>query len=166
MNIKNECRRLWNWIWGKRHEAKDLDHRDVFMGHIVLEILQTSKKNAFVSIPLFQLKPIHPTNNRATTVKATRERAEKIKAYKADLLNVKMISKERLAELMPSATYIRAIKDADESYATFEGNGRVAALKEVFTPEDDIQIEVDVYYPKKLKRSQKKIKKLRKMYKI
>ncbi len=166
MKIKNEVERLWNWIWGKRNEVKDLDHRDVFMGHIVLEILQTSTKNEFQLIPLYNLLPIHPVNNRESTIQATKERAQKVEHYKAKILEKKKMTKEDLAEVLPSATFIRAIEDKDGTYATFEGNGRIAALKSVFRPQDEIEIEVDVYYPKKIKRSQKKLKKLRKMYNL
>lgn len=164
MNIKEECKRLWNWLYGKKDEVGEMDHRDVFMGHIVSELLLTSTHNDFAFVQLYQLKPIHPVDNRENTIKATQERAKKIVQYKDRLLRSQKMTKEDLAEILPSATYIRAIQDTDGSYATFEGNGRIAALKQVFSPEDNLEIEVDVYHPKKIKRTQKKLAKLRKMY--
>lgn len=161
-----EIKRLFNWLWAKRSEAAQLDYRDAFMGHLVLEIMQTSIKNEFKLIKLHESRAIHPTDNRENTIKATNERAELIREQKETLLQNPMFSKEVIAELMPSATYIRAIEDGKGGYFTFEGNGRVAALKQVFDPQDEVEIEVDLYHPKKLKRSQKKIRKLRKMHRM
>lgn len=162
--ISSELNRLWQWFWSKRSEIAQMDYRDALMAQLVLEILQTSIKHEFRYVPLFNCKPIHPTDNRENTFQATQARVDVIQARKEELLQTRLLSKEIIAELMPSATYIRGIPYQEDHCFTIEGNGRVAALKQVFSPEDRIEIELDLYYPKKLERSQKKILKLRKMH--
>jgi hypothetical protein len=162
--IGQELSRLWDWLWSKRSEVAEMDHRDAYMAHVVLEILQTSSSNEFMFVPLYQTIPIHPTHNRENTVEAVNKRAKAISERKQEILKKGRISKELLSELMPSATYIRAIESGDGGYFTFEGNGRVAALKQVFSPHDKIQIELNIFYPKKVKKSQQKIIKLRRMH--
>jgi len=159
-----EISRLWNWLWGKKDEVTQMDYRDAYMAHLVLDILQTSQRNEFVMVPLNKIFPIHPTDNRENTIQATNKRAEIIEEYKPELLKMKRLSKERLAELMPSATYMRAISKNAHEYYSFEGNGRIAALKQVFSDHDGIEIEMDIYHPKNIKRSRKKIRKLRKLH--
>lgn len=153
--ISNEIKRLWEWLYGKRTEVAQMDHRDAYMGKIVLEILQTSTENKFQYIPLYNLKPIHPVDNRENTIKATQERASKVSEYKEKILKTKKVSKELISEILPSATYIRAIPADDEYFYSIEGNGRIAAFLKNFSKDDNISLEVDVYYPKKLKSSQK-----------
>lgn len=76
------------------------------------------------------------------------------------------MSKELLAELLPSLTYVRVIHANDDRFYCFEGNGRIAALKSVFTPQDNLLVEVEVFFPKNARRSIKKIQKLRKLHKM
>lgn len=164
MIILDEVKRISHWLWSKRSEVAQMDYRDAFMAHLVLEIIQTSVNNDFNYASLYELHPIHPVDNRENTIKATNERAKKIQKSAERLLGEQKVSKESLAQVLPSTTYIRAIPDGNNGYYTFEGNGRVAALKQVFIPEDNISIELDVYHPKKLKQSQRKVRKLRKMF--
>lgn len=159
-------KRLWHWLWGKRNELGDLSYKDAFMAQIVLEITAVGTPHEFRFIPLHQTKYIHPVDNREPTVQATKERAAVIAKRKDELLGIKQLSKELIAELMPSATYLRAIQDKDGQYVTFEGNGRVAALKQVFDPADNIEIEVDFYAPTKPKQILKNIHKLRRMHNL
>lgn len=166
MNIINEIKRLWNWFYEKRSEVAQMDHKDAFMGKIVFEILQTSTKNEFIFIPLHSLIAIHPVDNRENTIKATKKRAKKVAQYKKELLKTKKISKEKIAEILPSATYIRAIPAPHGNYYSIEGNGRIAAFLQNFDKQDNIKLEIDVYYPKNLEKSQTDIQKLRKMYEL
>jgi hypothetical protein len=126
--------------------------------------LQTSKANSFAYVDLSDLHPLHPTDNRENTVEAIAKRAAVIEERRDALLEKKRISKEMIAELMPSATYIRVIPRAKGGFVTFEGNGRVAALNAVFSSSDDIRIEVDVYHPKRQRKIERMVKKLHKMH--
>lgn len=157
---------LWRWLWAKRSEAAQLDYRDAYMAQLVLEILQMNTGREFVYAPLYNLRPIHPTDNRENTIQAVKKRAETVKSIANEWKRQKTISKELMAEVLPSATFIRAIEDGEGGYYTFEGNGRVAALLQVFKPEDAIEIELDLYHPMFEKQARKKIRRLRKMHKM
>ncbi len=164
MNIIEEAKRIWNWLFAKRSELAQLGYKDAFMAHIVIEIMQKNRGHEFKYCPLYSLDPIHPVDNRENALKATKQRADDIRPHKSKLLKMGRLSKEVLAEYLPSATYARVVPMSEDRFVTFEGNGRVAALKMVFAPEDNIEIEVDVYYPKRPRRIRRKIKKLRAMH--
>lgn len=163
-SLLQEVNRLWGWVSSKTGELHQLDHRDAYMAHLVLQILQTSKANSFAYVDLSDLHPLHPTDNRENTVAAIEKRAAVIEKRKDALLEKKHLSKEVIAELMPSATYIRVISRSKGGFVTFEGNGRVAALNHVFVPSDGIRVEVDVYHPKRLRNIERMVKKLHKMH--
>ena len=159
-----EVQRVCRWLYSKRSELAQVQYRDFLMAHIIFEILRTSTRQEFKFITLYHLNPIHPVNNRENTIRFTQERVKNVLKHKNSLLKKREISKEDMIEILPSANYVRAIQSKKGSYYTFEGNGRIAALKEVFLQEDKIEVEVCVYYPKNLKRALAKIKKLKKMY--
>ncbi|MBT3230221.1 hypothetical protein HN358_00345 [Candidatus Uhrbacteria bacterium] len=164
MNIANEIKQIWNWLFSKRSEFLQLGYKDAFMAQIVMEILQNNIKHDFEYCKLYKLDPIHPVDNRENAMQATKDRAEKLKPHKSLLLKKRKLSKEDLAKYLPSATYMRAVPMQDNRYVTFEGNGRIAALKQVFSTEDKIEIELEIFQPKHKRRIQKKINKLRAMH--
>ena len=45
---------------------------------------------------------------------------------------------------MPSVSSIKVVRDG-ERWLAFEGNGRLYALRDVFVPEDGMQVEVEEY---------------------
>jgi len=134
------------------------------MARLVLEIMQTSPKPTSQYIPLSAINPIHPTDNRESTVKATRERATILAVNKERFLKTSKITKTAMAELMPSLTHIRVVSAGNGQFFCFEGNGRIAALKTIFTNEDRLHVEVDVFQPKRQKRVLRNIRRLRAMH--
>ena len=132
------------------------------MAQIVMEIMSGSKSNGFAYVPLDALSPLHPVDNREDTIAATEKRAEAVFKQRDAILQKKTLSKEEIAQLMPSVTYIRAVP-SNGGYTVFEGNGRLAALQKALTGED-IQVEIDIYHPRRHSVILKKIKKLAKMY--
>ena len=161
-----EISRIWRWLHGKRSEISQLTYKDAFMAHLVLEIMQTIPAPSNKTIPLYAIDPIHPVDNRDNTVKATKEREKKLEKNKARIIKTGGMTKALMAELMPSLTYVRVVPTDDDRYYCFEGNGRIAALKAVFSKHDQLSVEVDVFLPKKSRRSIKKIEKLRKLHKM
>jgi len=162
--ITLEIKKVWNWLFAKRSELFQMNHKDALMAHIVVDIMQNSKKHGFKYCKLHSLDPIHPVDNRKNTIRATQERVNKLKPYRNKLLKRRKLSKEDLSKYLPSATYARAIPTSEGRHFTFEGNGRIAALKQIFTPQDNIEIELDVYYPRHGRKVRRNIKKLRAMH--
>jgi len=164
--LKKDINRLWSWLFEKRSEIFEMNYKDAFMAQIVVEILQSSKTNNFNLIPLYNLRPIHPVDNRDNTIQATKKRIEILNIHKNKLLKNKKVTRNDLAKYLPSATYIRGVPINDKEFYIFDGNGRIEALKQTFCPSDNMKIEVDVYHPANLKRTLKNIEKLRKMHEM
>lgn len=162
--IVAEIKQILNWLFAKRSEVLQMNYKDALLAHIIVEIVQSNKKHQFEYCDLYKLDLVHPVDNRENTIQATKERANKLKPHKAKLLKKNKLSKEDLARYLPSATYARAVPTKRGRYITFEGNGRVAALKQVFAPEDKIQIELEIFYPKHPRRVQRRINKLRALH--
>ncbi|MBT4856652.1 hypothetical protein HON52_00490 [Candidatus Uhrbacteria bacterium] len=163
--IISELKRVWSWLGGKRSEIHQLNYKDAFMAHLVLEIMQTSPKPKTKVVPLYSLIPIHPVDNREATIESTKKRAGILATHKKKILKEGSMTKELSAKYLPSLTYIRGVSSGSEYY-TFEGNGRVAALKAVFLKNDNLDIEIEVFQPKKQGKAIKKIKKLRRMHRM
>ncbi len=162
--LQSELTRLWNWCFSKKDEVFELSYKDAFMAHIVLEIMTNPSNQEFVYAPLNDLHSIHPVDNRENTIEATKKRTAIVEKEKTRLLALKQINKETIAEILPSATYIRAVKNGENGYYTFEGNGRVAALQNVLSSSDGITIELDLFTPRKPRRVLRYIRKLRKLH--
>jgi len=68
-----------------------------------------------------------------------------------------------LNEYLPSISWIKVISNGKRGFYTFEWNGRLAALQEVFAKKDKIKIEVELYEVTKHKKILKYLEKLQKM---
>ncbi len=95
-------------------------------------------------VPLFKLQQVHAID-RENAIAATEERRKSLTEVKSLLLQQKEINREFLGKYLPSVSWIKVIKHPDGYYVAFEGNGRVAALQQVFLPIDNIKIEVEKY---------------------
>ncbi len=96
-------------------------------------------------VPLFALKQIHAID-RENAIKATRKRVLALEEAKAVLLQKQDITREILAEYLPSVSWIKVVKETNSSYISYEGNGRLAALQKVFSLSDEINVEVEEYF--------------------
>ncbi len=157
-------KRIWNWLYAKRSEVAQMNYRDAFMAHVVFEILQPGTPHAFEFVPLDKLLRIHPVDNRENTRDATARRIKQVEEHADSLRKKKRLSKDDIAQVLPSATYMRAVPGDGGVFYAFEGNGRVAALKASLHTSDRIEVEIDVFRPKKFTRTIKKIEKLRRMH--
>ena len=97
-----------------------------------------------VRVPLDSLHPVHVLD-RENALEATRRRAETLREHRQRLLEGKVMSFELLAEVLPSVSWIKVVAHGADGYIAFEGNGRLAAMKEVFSPEDGMEVEVEEY---------------------
>lgn len=150
------------YLLGKSSELKDMETKDAFLAKVVLDIHRKRTHSEFTSVPLFALKQIHAID-RDNAVAATNERVEKLRAVKQALIEHKHLSQAVLAEYLPSVSAIKVVKQSDVFYVAYEGNGRLVALQQVFSPDDSITIEVEEYKFKNPNKILKRIAKVRRM---
>ncbi|MDY7031957.1 MAG: hypothetical protein SVY10_08615 [Thermodesulfobacteriota bacterium] len=143
--VGEEIKKFAWYLIGKKSEVKDLNHKDVLLAKTILDIHRKRIRSEFIFVPLFSLNPIHPIN-RESSLKTTAQRTEELIKHKSELIKEKNISREFLAAYMPSISWIKAVKEDDDSYITYEGNGRLAAMHQVFEPEDNMSVEIEVYH--------------------
>jgi hypothetical protein len=144
MNPLVEARRLLRYLLGKKSELEDLDLKDVVMAKAILDIHRTRIGKEVVSVPLHDLRQIHRLD-RENAVAATRQRIEALEAHREDLLSAGTLTCETLARVLPSVSWIKAVRKGPHELLAFEGNGRIAAMQSVFAPGDRMTVEVEEY---------------------
>ena len=115
-------------------------------------------------IPLAQLEPIHRID-RDSALRSARERAAALRTHRDALLATKFLDSEALQAIIPSVSQIKVVRDGDR-WLAFEGNGRLYAMREVFAPEDGMQVEVEEYVfddPRSLQRRLRRVRKLNRL---
>lgn len=159
--MPNQITKFISYLLGKKSEVKDLEKKDVLLAKTVLDIHRKRTHSSFVFAPLFSVKQIHAID-RENAIKSTEKRVDILLQSKEKLLQHKNITKEILNQYLPSVSGIKTVKDTDESYIAYEGNGRLVALQKVFTPSDEMYIEVEEYHFKNPKKILRRIKRVRK----
>jgi hypothetical protein len=143
-SIIQNIRDLYNYLMGKTSEIQDLDMKDVLLTKVILDIHRKRIRKEFISVPLFALKPIHAID-RENSLAATEMRAETLRAHREEMVARRIMDREVLGEYLPSVSWIKVVREADDSFIAYEGNGRVYAMQWVFTPQDGIMVEVEEY---------------------
>ncbi len=123
----------------------DLEAKDVLLAKTVLDIHRKRTHSAFVFVPLSTIMPIHAIDRKSALV-ATQGRVETLTEKKGELCKKGKITKDRLAEYLPSISWIKVVRESSDCLIAYEGNGRLAALQIVFCEDDNILIEVEEYY--------------------
>ena len=155
-------RNFFNYLLGKRSEVAEMGVNDVYMAKVILDIHRKRTHKTREMVPLHSLHPIHPLDREETKI-ATAKRAETLRANKTNILAEKQMTFDRLNEYLPSISWIKVVQDTPESYLAYEGNGRLGALHEVFTREDNIAIEVELYHFRNPKKIVRRLNRLRRM---
>jgi len=159
--IRN-LRRLGAYLGGKTDEVQDLDLSDLLMAKVILDIHRTRMSKELVFVPLAFLKPIH-TLDRANAVRATEARVEVLGPHRERLLTAGQLTCADLAEVLPSVSWIKTVRENDRSFLTYEGNGRLAALLQVFGPEANLDVEVELYRFRKPKKIVRRLNRIRRL---
>lgn len=153
--IIREMKKMVKYLLSKVVELKDMEPKDAMLGKVVLDIHKKKKKSEFVIVPLYSLKQLHAID-RDNAKQATEKRAQVLRENKKKLLKKKNMTRDVLNEYLKSVSWIKVVKEEGDRYIAFEGNGRLVAMMGVFTPEDEIMVEVEEYvvsnYPKILRR--------------
>lgn len=156
---------FFSYLWGKKTELSDMDERDALLAKVVMDIHRKRSNSRFVLVPLMDLYPIHPIN-RENAIEATKERVLALEPFQDELRKTRVLNRQKLNEYLPSVSAIKVVMTETDFYVAFEGNGRLAALQEVFSISDHLELEVELYQfddPTKIVR---RINRLRKMHKL
>ena len=157
-------RTWWHYLLGKRGELAHMDHKDAYMAKVVMDIHRKRTGKTLMRVPLAQLEPIHRID-RESALRSARERADALRTHRDALLATKLLDSEALQTIMPSVSQIKVVRDGDR-WLAFEGNGRLYAMREVFAPEDGMQVEVEEYLfddPRSLQRRLRRVRKLNRL---
>ena len=162
--MRTTLSKWWHYLLGKRGELAHMDHKDAYMAKVVMDIHRKRTGKTLVQVPLAQLEPIHRID-RDSALRSARERADALRAHRDALLTTKLLDSEALQAIIPSVSQIKVVRDGDR-WLAFEGNGRLYAMREVFAPEDDMQVEVEEYLfddPRSLQRRLRRVRKLNRL---
>lgn len=158
----HNLRKLAAYLVGKTDEVQDLDLSDVLMAKVILDIHRKRLRKEFVLIPLRYLRPIH-TLDRPNAIRATEARVETLAPYRERFESAGRMTCADLAEILPSVSWIKVVREDDSSYLAYEGNGRLAALQQVFGRDGAVEIEVELYHfrnPRKIVRRLNRVRRL------
>lgn len=136
-------RTWWHYLHGKRSEVAQMDYKDAYMAKVVLDIHRKRGEKRIMMVPLSALEPIHRID-RENAQQATRARADALRTHREALLATRRLDGAALQAIIPSVSAIKVVRD-DARWLAFEGNGRLYAMREVFTADDDMQVEVEAY---------------------
>jgi hypothetical protein len=157
-------RQWWRYLLNKRSEVTQMDYKDAYMAKVVLDIHRKRRDKRVTRVPLARLQPIHRID-RENALRATRERVEALRPHRDALLSTKLLDGEALQAIMPSVSRIKVVQDGDR-WLAFEGNGRLYAMREVFAPEDGMQVEVEEYVfdnPRSIQRRLRRVRRLNRL---
>jgi len=158
----HQVQKFFNYLFGKTSELGDLDTKDALLAKTVLDIHRKRTHSKLVLVPLFSLKQIHAID-RKNALRDTEKRMKVLQEIKNDLIRGKNITRDILNKHLPSVSGIKAVKQSDNSYISYEGNGRLVAMQQVFSPEDEIHIEVEAYYFKNQNKIIRRMQRVRKL---
>ncbi len=158
----SRIRQFFQYLMGKRSEASQLNYKDALMAKVVLDIHRKKQAKQTTMVPLFSLFQLHPLD-RPNSLAATQQRANILQEHKQALVQTGHLTAEALDEIMPSVSAIKVVKKSATEWIAFEGNGRIAAMQQVFRPADQITVDVEEYqfrHPAKILRRLERIRSL------
>ena len=158
-------RQIVSYLLGKRSELQQLDYRDAVMARVVMQIHLKRSGKKVAAVPLYNLKMIHVLD-RETAMEAVQQRVGVLETEKERLLGAVCLTLDLLKEVIPSVSAIKVVRDRGCDYLAYEGNGRIAALQEVFGKNDEISVEVEEYRFKRPKRILKGLHKIRRLNRL
>jgi hypothetical protein len=135
---------FFRYLLGKSSDIRELDRDDVRLGKIVLNIHRKKSGTELAYVPLNDILPIHPID-RQEAIETMKQRASTVATHRADLETQGKISREFLHEFLPSVSDIKVADLGSGRYVAFEGNGRLAALREGLGADVQLPVEVERY---------------------
>ncbi len=154
--------RFFSYLLGKKSELSDLDVKDVMLAKVVLDIHRKRTHKAIVSVPLFSIRQVHRLDRESAEL-ATRQRVSTLEAHKPELLAAREMTCELLAKYLPSISWMKVVEHEPGGYIAFEGNGRLAAMQEVFSPADEMRVQVEQYHFRNTPKIVRRLDRVRKL---
>lgn len=154
-----------DYLFGKRSEVKDMSAKDAMLAKVILDIHRKRVKTELIRVPLFSLKQIHRLD-RDNAMESLNKRIASLQNDQQAIIDIRSLSCEELNRFLPSVSAIKVVQESADSYIAYEGNGRLAAMQEVFRPEDRIELEVENYVftnPTKILRRMNRVRKMNKL---
>ncbi len=151
-----------DYIFGKRSEVNDLDLKDAVLAKTVLDIHRKRTHKEIVSVPLYALQQVHELN-RDNAQEVIAKRAEALSEHRDEILAAGGLTQDTLNQYLPSVSAIKVVRENENTYIAYEGNGRLAAMQRVFEAADGITVEVEQYHfnnPSKIIRRLNRVRRL------
>jgi hypothetical protein len=128
----------------------------------VLDIHRKKRDAEMRYVPLDEILPIHPID-REEAIATMKERAAVVREHQGAIESRGRISREFLDPFLPSVSNIKVADLGDGEFVSFEGNGRLAALREALGTNADFPVEVEQYRfdPADRAKLRRRIRKLR-----
>lgn len=142
-----------------------MDEKDVLLAKVVMDIHRKRSHTTFENAPLFQLHPIHPID-REGSLASMEKRSQILVEHRDELLVKRILTGDILKRYIPSVSAIKAVKTGDDSYVTFEGNGRLASMQKVFVPEDNLEVEIELYHFSNIKKMIRRVERVRSLHNL
>jgi hypothetical protein len=142
--LKEDISAFFKYLSRKKSDVSRMDESDALLAKVVLDIHRKRTSTDMVFVPLRTIRPIHPVD-RGIAAEDVSKRAETVAAHQDEVLETRRISKEYLAAYIPSVSHIKIVEIGPNDYVSFEGNGRLEALRRVFGQETDVTVEVEQY---------------------
>ncbi len=143
--IWRRLRRAAAYLWSKLPEVVDLGPKDALLAKLVLDIHRQRSHTTEQMVDLHRLEPVHALD-RPEVIAKVADRCRALRAVEQDLRRRRQLSRQDLMQVLPSVSGFKTVAADDGNCITFEGNGRLAALHQVFGPEHAMQVEVEVYH--------------------
>ena len=155
--IKN----IFRYIFSKKDELKDLNKKDVLLAKFMLDVGRKTKETEFRQAMLYDIVSIHILDRKNALAKLD-ERAAILAGHRVKLKEKRNVDREFLKDYLPSISWIKAIETKEGKYISFEGNGRLEAFKKIFSEEDNLSVEIEVYKFRAQKKMLKRANRIRK----
>lgn len=115
------------------------------MGKVVLDIHRKRTHTAFESLPLHDIRPIHPID-RGVAKESLDQRILAAREASGEIGSDRRITRAWLHAHLPSVSEIKVVKVSEGRFVSYEGNGRLGALQAVFGEDEGMAVEVEVYH--------------------
>lgn len=133
---------LYNYYYDKLRELKEINKSAPYAVILRGLIMATTKSKDKTLVPLKDLYLIHPISHVAA-IEKLQKRIAALKELRPAHGSI-ILTSAILDQKVSSKNLMRAIQTDDGGYVVFDGNGRLAAIQEVFGGIDTI-VEVEVY---------------------
>lgn len=153
---------FFKYLFGKRSEILDLDYKDALLAKANVQIYSRKTHKTIEMVSLKYLKSIHSLN-RENAKQVLLQRIQQIAKHRDSILKNNEITMQALNQFLPSVSSIKVVQANTLKYLAFEGNGRIAALKEVFGDQKEVFVEVEQYHFKSKKKIVRQLNRLRKL---